>query len=77
MDNVSAPSIAAKRAEELLAQLEKWDQPVLTVSIGIAMYPASGKSYMELYNAADTAMYQAKHKGKKGYSFALSSLDIW
>lgn len=36
-------------------------------SIGIAIYPESGKTTIELVKNADIAMYSAKHKGKKQF----------
>ncbi len=38
-------------------------------SLGISIYPDDGKNYEELVKAADTAMYQVKESGKKGYKF--------
>lgn len=38
-------------------------------SIGISVYPEDGQNYEELIKAADTAMYQVKESGKKGYQF--------
>lgn len=40
----------------------------VTVSIGISYYPKDGKSFSELYNCSDIALYEAKHKGKNCYS---------
>lgn len=39
----------------------------ISVSIGIASAPEHGRTYEELYAAADRAMYQAKQKGKHQY----------
>jgi diguanylate cyclase (GGDEF)-like protein len=36
----------------------------LTVSIGVAEYPASGDNSVEVLQAADRALYQAKHEGR-------------
>ncbi len=47
---------------------------VVTVSIGISMYPVDGDSYEELMKGADTAMYQAKSAGKNTYQYFTRSL---
>ncbi len=40
-----------------------------TCSIGIAMYPADGSSYTELFEKADKAMYSVKRSGKNSFAF--------
>lgn len=40
----------------------------ISASIGIAVYPKDGKSYMELYEKADKALYNSKRKGKDSFS---------
>lgn len=40
-----------------------------SASLGIAMYPRDGKTFLELYNHADIAMYQAKQTGRDQYVF--------
>lgn len=40
-----------------------------TGSIGIALYPDHGRSFQELYERADAALYMAKHRGKDCYAF--------
>lgn len=39
----------------------------LSCSIGIALYPAHGRTYQELYQRADQALYRAKNLGKNRY----------
>lgn len=41
----------------------------LSVSVGIAEKPHDGKSFDELYGAADKALYHVKQNGKRGYYF--------
>ena len=40
-----------------------------SLSLGIALAPEDGKSYQELYNAADKALYLSKRGGKNRYCF--------
>ncbi len=41
----------------------------INASIGIAQYPTDGRTYEELLQKADSAMYNAKKSGHSGYSF--------
>ncbi len=41
----------------------------ISASIGIARYPKDGKTYEELYKAADKALYQSKLSGKNRFTF--------
>jgi len=49
---------------------------MVTLSIGIAMYPENGKSVSDLLRNADTAMYQAKTLGRNTYSFFTKEMNI-
>lgn len=40
-----------------------------SLSIGISLYSADGKTFPELYQQADKALYKTKQRGKNGYSF--------
>ncbi len=40
-----------------------------SVSIGISQFPADGKCFKDLYNAADKALYYVKQNGKNSYHF--------
>lgn len=47
----------------------------ITSSIGITLYPKDGESLLTLMKHADIAMYEAKEKGRKGYSFFTKELN--
>ncbi len=48
---------------------------ILTVSIGIAIYPDDGYSASELLRNADAAMYHSKEQGRNTYSFFTESMN--
>ena len=48
----------------------------LTSSIGIALFPADGGTKEELIKNADTAMYQAKERGRSNFRFYQRQMNI-
>jgi diguanylate cyclase (GGDEF)-like protein/PAS domain S-box-containing protein len=48
---------------------------ILTLSIGIAIYPENGDFASDLLRNADTAMYQAKASGRNSYSFFTKEMN--
>ena len=63
----TAQSIAGRVGKKIALAFE--NDPVadyVSVSIGIAMFPAHGADYESLYQAADEALYEVKRQGKNG-----------
>jgi len=60
-------SAAVKKAEGIYAA-DRTDNA--SVSIGIAQYPAHGRTYEELLNSANRALVETKEKGGNGYTIA-------
>jgi diguanylate cyclase (GGDEF)-like protein/PAS domain S-box-containing protein len=48
----------------------------VTTSIGISAYPADAQDAETLIKNADTAMYQAKEKGRNNYQFFKSGMNV-
>lgn len=73
MWNVSSREAVRSKAEKLLEETKKlafaeMDGKGITISIGIALYPEHGNTYMELYRIADQALYETKRSGRNGYT---------
>lgn len=71
IEGVNGPEDAAAVAEKLITQVSA-DQTRfrLGASIGIACLPESGSTIEDLMRAADSAMYDAKRRGKGQFRFA-------
>ena len=48
----------------------------ISASVGIAFYPENGKTYEELFAAADSALYKVKENGKNGYKILEKEPEI-
>lgn len=76
----ATPDDAASQANSLVRVI---DSPfhldpyelMVTLSIGIALYPHDGKTDRELMFNADAAMYHTKHMGRNGYHFFQPSMN--
>lgn len=74
MRGISDRNLVENRCRQLLYALRSafQSQPHqlhLGCSIGVALGPAHGRSYFDLYERADRALYQAKGRGKNSYVF--------
>ncbi|MCL5934923.1 MAG: diguanylate cyclase, partial [Firmicutes bacterium] len=64
----SVTRVAVKILEAVRKPLKIFDRELyITTSIGIALYPHDGNDTETLLKNADTAMYQAKEKGRNNY----------
>lgn len=71
---------AALTAEKILtamapAHVLEGQQLVVTASIGISTYPADGLTAEDLIKHADSAMYQAKERGRNNYQFFAGNMS--
>jgi len=79
LENIQRPEIAATVANTILKAFQRpfylTNMEVNTsTSIGISIYPNDGKTYDVLTRNADTAMYNAKRKGRSNFMFYTSNL---
>ncbi len=77
---------ADTRGAEVTAQriLERLSEPIriddmsftVTCSIGVALFPADGRTMDELVKNADSAMYHAKERGRAGFRFYQRQMNV-
>lgn len=66
--------LAVKLIDSLSEPIVVQGQPLChSASLGVSSYPTHGVSVNALMNAADHAMYRAKHSGKNSYSLCLQA----
>ncbi|MFJ7725150.1 EAL domain-containing protein [Neobacillus sp. NPDC097160] len=76
VDKERATLIAQRILYEFSKPLEVNHQEFfVTPSIGISLYPTDGRDEESLIKNADTAMYQAKERGKNNFRFYSSNLN--
>ena len=64
----SSEADAAQAASRICEQLKNdGQQPPITVSVGVAVYPDDGTTIEKLLGAADRALYRMKGKGQKKF----------
>ena len=71
-------AITTRRMLKAVAAAHSIDQHDLhvTASIGVSVYPDDGLDAETLIKNADTAMYQAKEKGRQGYQFFRAVMNV-
>lgn len=69
MSSISdADELAGSIVKNVRYDLDFEGQPIhVTCSVGVAVYPYHGKTYEELFEKADRAVYTVKANGKDGY----------
>ena len=77
---INTPDDAASLASALVRAIDKPFtiapyEPIVTLSVGIALYPHDGSNERELMFNADAAMYHTKHMGRNGYHFFQPSMN--
>ncbi|MGD9717162.1 MAG: EAL domain-containing protein [Sulfuricurvum sp.] len=70
IDAEGAANVAEKLIESISQpyQIQSYELSI-TPSIGIALYPGDGTNFTTLSQAADAAMFRAKHNGRNRYCF--------
>lgn len=81
MRNVTTKEAVRTKAEQLMAETKKlvfdeMDGKGITISVGIALAPEHGKTYMNLYRSADQALYETKRNGRNGFAIYGENRDI-
>ena len=72
--DVATPTVAANVAQKLLDRLAlpiavEGQEQIVSVSIGISLYPEDGTQLRDLMSNADSAMYHAKKMGRANFQF--------
>jgi diguanylate cyclase (GGDEF)-like protein len=69
VESVDSLSLMVQRLLASLAQPIGARESHVTASVGIALFPAAGRSPLRLLRSADVAMYKAKRSGRNCFSF--------
>jgi diguanylate cyclase (GGDEF)-like protein/PAS domain S-box-containing protein len=71
MKDVSYDAVIEKKAQQLCEILRRKlsDEVMVSLSLGISVFPRDGLTFDALYKAADMALYYTKENGKDGYNF--------
>ena len=81
IDGCIEPAVLSKLASRMISRIGEslllaGRTVQISASIGIAVYPADGNDASALLKSADTAMYQAKARGKNGFCFFTTEFSV-
>jgi diguanylate cyclase (GGDEF)-like protein/PAS domain S-box-containing protein len=81
IDDHRGPEEVMIVAQKILSFLERpvlleWKEVQISASVGVASYPEDGEDAETLVKNADTAMYQAKERGRNNFQFYSSDLNL-
>ena len=73
MRDISECENVEQRINDLLKKIPEMkiaemDNQSITISVGVALAPESGNTFIKLYRHADQALYETKRAGRNGYS---------
>jgi len=83
LENLTSAGQAEDVAQRLLEafvvplHLDSGEDVVISPSIGISLFPDHGREPSELLKSADTAMYQAKERGRNTFAFYTDEMDAY
>lgn len=71
MKDVPYDAVIEKKAQQICEVLRRKlsDEIIISLSLGIAVFPRDGTTFEQLYKAADTALYVTKESTKDGFNF--------
>ncbi|HEY0180134.1 MAG TPA: bifunctional diguanylate cyclase/phosphodiesterase, partial [Dokdonella sp.] len=81
LEDIGSSLEAERIAEKIIAafeeplELDNGQEVVISPSIGISLYPDHGQVPSDLLKFADTAMYQAKERGRKTFMVYAEAMD--
>ncbi|XOQ48791.1 MAG: Putative diguanylate cyclase YegE [Eubacteriales bacterium] len=77
MKNVDDPALIVEKAMAITQCLQQTFNTCYSISgsVGVALFPKDGKSYAELYQKADIALYEAKRGGRNRFVLFHGSAD--
>lgn len=81
IEDILSSAEAERVAQKIIAafeqplELDSGQEVVISPSIGVSLYPDHGQVPSDLLKFADTAMYQAKERGRKTYMVYTEAMD--